>query len=99
MSQNLEPGATIPDLELPDENGGLHRPSECRATTCSCSTSAGATTVRGSAVGYRFWGRPTIHRLWTDLQEIHIRIKADFDPTTPEARATWKAAQAAVASA
>ena len=28
MSKNLEPGTTIPDFELPDENGGLHRLSE-----------------------------------------------------------------------
>jgi peroxiredoxin len=28
MSQNLEPGTTIPDFELPDEDGNLHRLSE-----------------------------------------------------------------------
>jgi peroxiredoxin len=28
MSKNLEPGTTIPDFELPDENGELHRLSE-----------------------------------------------------------------------
>jgi len=28
MSKNLDPGETIPDFELPDENGGLHRLSE-----------------------------------------------------------------------
>ena len=28
MSRNLEPGTTIPDFELPDENGVLHRLSE-----------------------------------------------------------------------
>src|SRR4051794_18334505 len=28
MSKNLDPGTTIPDFELPDENGGLHRMSE-----------------------------------------------------------------------
>ena len=28
MSKNLEPGTTIPDLELPDENGAMHRLSE-----------------------------------------------------------------------
>jgi hypothetical protein len=42
-------------------------------------------------VGYWFWGRPSIHQLWADLQEIHMRIKADYDPTTPEARAAWEA--------
>ena len=50
-------------------------------------------------VGYWFWGRPTIHQLWADLQEVHMRIKPDFDPTTVEARAAWDAAQAATASA
>ena len=28
MSKNLEPGTTLPDFELPDENGDLHRLSE-----------------------------------------------------------------------
>ena len=28
MSKNLEPGTTIPDFELPDENGVMHRLSE-----------------------------------------------------------------------
>ena len=45
-------------------------------------------------VGYWFWGRPSIYQLWADLQEIHARVRADFDPTTPEARAAWAAAQA-----
>ena len=40
-------------------------------------------------VGYWFWGRPSIYQLWEDLQEVHMRIKADYDPTTPEARAAW----------
>jgi hypothetical protein len=42
-------------------------------------------------VGYWFWGRPSIHQLWANLQEIHMRIKADYDPTTSEARAAWEA--------
>ena len=50
-------------------------------------------------VGYWFWGRPTIHQLWADLGEIHMRIKADFDPTTAQARAAWDARQAAAAAA
>jgi peroxiredoxin len=49
-------------------------------------------------VGYWFWGRPSIYQLWTDLQEIHARIKADFDPTTPEARAAWEAAREGAAA-
>ena len=50
-------------------------------------------------VGYWFWGRPTIHQLWADLQEIHMRIKPDYDPTTPQARAAWEADQAATPTA
>jgi peroxiredoxin len=42
-------------------------------------------------VGYWFWGRPSPYRLWTDLGELHARIKPDFDPTTEEARAAWEA--------
>ena len=50
-------------------------------------------------VGYWFWGRPTIHQLWADLQKIHTRIKTDFDPTTAEACAAWDAAHGAMANA
>lgn len=42
-------------------------------------------------VGYWFWGRPSPEQLWTDLGEIHARIKPDFDPTLPEPRAEWEA--------
>ena len=45
-------------------------------------------------VGYWFWGRPSVHRLWDDLGDLHRRIKPDFDPTTPEARALWEEMQA-----
>lgn len=40
-------------------------------------------------VGYWFWGRPSIYDLWSDLREIHQRIKDDYDPTTAEARAAF----------
>jgi peroxiredoxin len=43
-------------------------------------------------VGYWFWGRPSPYQLWADLQEISMRIKPDFDPTTAEARAAYAAA-------
>jgi len=43
-------------------------------------------------VGYFFWGHPSPQQLWLDLQEVHKRIKPDFDPTLPEARATAAAA-------
>ena len=38
-------------------------------------------------VGYWFWGRPSPNQLWEDLQDLHRRIKPDYDPTTPAARA------------
>ena len=44
-------------------------------------------------VGYWFWGRPSIFRLWDDLAEIFGRIKADFDPTTAKARASFATAR------
>lgn len=44
-------------------------------------------------VGYWFWGRPSIHDLWADLRDLNRRIRPDFDPLTPEARAAWAAAQ------
>lgn len=45
-------------------------------------------------VGYWFWGRPSPYQLWEDLQDLFLRTKADFDPTTEVARAEWAAAQA-----
>jgi peroxiredoxin len=186
MSRNLEPGTTIPDFELPDENGGLHRLSELqgdnvmvlhlsRGEHCprerrhhrelltfhewcavaftelvsilpnelhdvyklKISTGANWTFLADTDldvqrhfdineytdahhahagvphtlilspglkiekvyVGYWFWGRPSIYQLWDDLQKIHMRIKPDFDPTTPEAREAWEAARAATATA
>lgn len=36
-----------------------------------------------------------IAMLWADLQEIHMRIKPDLDPTTPQARAAWERGRAA----
>ena len=45
-------------------------------------------------VGYWFWGRPSPNQLWEDLQDLHRRIKPDFDPTTPAARRAYAAASA-----
>ena len=45
-------------------------------------------------VGYWFWGRPSPEQLWADLAELFAETKADFDPTTPEARAAWREQQA-----
>ena len=184
MSRNLEPGTTIPDFTLPDENGVMHRLSALQGDNllvlhlsrgehcprerqhhrellrfhewCSVAftelvtimpndlhdvfklkASTGAhwtfladrelevqkhfdineyTDVHHSYagvphtlvlspglriekvyVGYWFWGRPSVYQLWADLQEIHQRIKPDYDPTTPAARAAWEREQAAAA--
>ena len=42
-------------------------------------------------VGYWFWGRPSPNQLWEDLQDLHRRIKPDYDPTTPAARRALQA--------
>jgi peroxiredoxin len=44
-------------------------------------------------VGYWYWGRPSSYQLWLDLQDLFRRTKADFDPTTDEARAAFRASQ------
>jgi peroxiredoxin len=44
-------------------------------------------------VGYWFWGRPSNHQLWADLQELTKRVKADYDPTVPAVRAEYERAQ------
>jgi peroxiredoxin len=48
-------------------------------------------------VGYWFWGRPSPYQLWDDLADLHKRIKADFDPTTADARAAYAAQMAPAA--
>lgn len=44
-------------------------------------------------VGYWFWGRPSAYDLWQDLRELSKVVRDDFDPTLPEVRAVWEAAQ------
>jgi peroxiredoxin len=184
MSENLLPGVTLPDYELPDENGVMHKLSELQGDdlmvlmlgrgehcprerqhqfellklqqwapvaftqmvtvlpndlhdTYKMKIATGAywtfladadltiqsdldireytdphhaatvphTLILGPGrmierayVGYYFWGRPSAHQLWLDLQEVASRTYADFDPTTEEARAAWEASQAPVAA-
>jgi peroxiredoxin len=185
VSKHLEPGTTIPDFKLPDENGDLHRLSDLqgdnvlvlhlsRGEHCprermhhrellrfhewcgvaftdlvsilpnglhdvyklKISTGARWTflsdeqlevqrhfdineytdphhdnagvphtlilspglVIEKVYVGYWFWGRPSPEQLWTDLGEILARTRADFDPTTPEARTAWQARRAARAA-
>jgi peroxiredoxin len=184
MSKGLEPGRTFPDLELPDENGQLHRLSDIAGDGClvvmlgrgehcprerqhqkemvrfhewcpvaftemvtilpgdphdtlKMRIATGAhwpylvdtdlevqkrfdiheytdthhdfaqvphTVILSSGLriekvycGYWFWGRPSVYDLWSDLREIHMRIKEDFDPTTEAARAAWEEARSIAA--
>jgi peroxiredoxin len=186
MSKGLEPGLTIPDFRLPDENGVEHRLSELQGDdvmvlmlgrgehcprermhqremvklyewcdlaftqmvtilpneahdvyklrsssgahwTYLCDTELQTRThfeideytddhhdfavvphtlilspglkIEKVYVGYWFWGRPSIFRLWDDLAEIFGRTKADFDPTTAKARAEYAATKNGVKSA
>jgi peroxiredoxin len=50
-------------------------------------------------VGYWFWGRPSPEQLWQDLCDLSARTKADFDPTTPEARAAFDDSRKAAGAA
>jgi peroxiredoxin len=43
--------------------------------------------------GYWFWGRPSVAQLWADMGDLLRRTAVDYDPTTPKARAAWRAAQ------
>lgn len=45
-------------------------------------------------VGYWYWGRPSAYQLWQDLQELTMRVKSDYDPTTAAAKRAWVAAKA-----
>ena len=185
MSKNLEPGMTVPDFELQDENGDSHRLSELQGTDTmilmlgrgehcprerqhqremqrlaqwcpvaftqmvtvlpnglhdvfklKISTGAEWTYLADEDlgvqkhfeideytdphhdatvphtlvlapglvidkvyVGYWFWGRPSPEQLWADLQDLHRRIKDDYDPTVPEVRAAWEESQQAAAPA
>ncbi len=37
------------------------------------------------------WGDEDARTLWEDLQDLLRRTKADFDPTSAQARAAWQA--------
>jgi hypothetical protein len=50
-------------------------------------------------VGYWFWGRPSPEQLWADLQQVAMRVYADFGPTEPEVRDKWESEQRAAAAA
>ena len=81
------------DLEVQRTSTSTSTPTPT-TTTPACRTPWScppACVVEKVYVGYWFWGRPSPEQLWVDLREIFARIKPDFDPTTPEARAAWEA--------
>ena len=88
------------DLEVQRTLGHprVHRPAPRPAGVPHTVILSPGLKIEKVYVGYWFWGRPSLYQLWADLQEIHQRIKPDFDPTTPAARAAWER-ERAVASA
>jgi peroxiredoxin len=40
--------------------------------------------------GYWFWGRPSIEDLRRDLRAVTMKIRPDWDITTPDLRAAWE---------
>jgi hypothetical protein len=90
---------------LADRDLELHRLLDIReytdthhdhATVPHTLTLAPGLVIDRVYVGYWFWGRPSIYRLWEDLGDLHRRIKEDFDPTVPEVREAWESRRAAV---
>ncbi|MCG8351792.1 MAG: redoxin domain-containing protein [Chloroflexales bacterium] len=63
------------------------------ATTPHTLVLAPGLVIANVYIGYWYWGRPSAYQLWQDLQDLHRRIKDDFDPTLPEVRAAWEAAR------
>jgi peroxiredoxin len=41
--------------------------------------------------GYWFWGRPSVHDLWSDLRQASADIRPDWDLSAPGLRAAWDA--------
>jgi peroxiredoxin len=77
-------------LEIDEYTDPHHRASVPHTVVCE----PGSLKIAKVYVGYWFWGRPSAYQLWLDLQDVFRAAKADFDPTTSEARAAWHAASA-----
>jgi peroxiredoxin len=41
--------------------------------------------------GYWFWGRPSVHDLWSDLRQASADIRPDWDLSAPGLREAWDA--------
>jgi peroxiredoxin len=78
------------ELEIDEYTDPHHRASVPHTVICE----PGSLRIAKVYVGYWFWGRPSAYQLWLDLQEVFRAAKADYDPTTPEARAAWESATA-----
>ena len=91
MSKGLTPGAVLPDFTRAFEIDEYTDPHHS-ATVPHTLVLAPGLIVDKVYVGYWFWGRPSPFQLWEDLQDLLGRTKADFDPTTAQARAAWNAA-------
>jgi len=77
------------ELEVDEYTDGHHRATVPHTVVCE----PGSLRIAKVYVGYWYWGRPSAYQLWIDLQDVFRDTKADFDPTTAEARAAWAAAQ------
>ena len=76
----------------------VHRPAPPRDRAAHAG--GGARADRGQGIRrVLVLGRPSPFQLWEDLQDLLRRTKADFDPTTAQARAAWQAPMPAVAGA
>jgi peroxiredoxin len=41
--------------------------------------------------GYWFWGRPSVHDLWSDLRQASADVRPDWDLSAPGLREAWDA--------
>jgi peroxiredoxin len=73
------------ELEIDEYTDEHHRATVPHTVVCE----PGALRIAALHVGYWYWGRPSAYQLWLDLREAVRSTKADFDPTTDEARAAW----------
>ena len=70
------------DLDIREETDPHHDPMVPHTLVL-----APGLVVHSVYCGYWFWGRPSRDDLWRDLRDVLRTTRADFDPTTPEARA------------
>ena len=87
----------LADTDLEVQRRSTSGSTPTRSTTPTCRTRSllsPGLKIEKVYVGYWFWGRPSPYQLWEDMQELSMRIKADFDPTTAAAKREWEALKA-----